>query len=276
MSVSTPDTPGTAEDEAFADRWADWHREHEVRRADPHGFLAVTGLYWLTRPPQRVDGVPGLWSTGPDGPLVTLEPGEELVVDGRPVRGSHAFGPIAERDGRTATAGDVEIEVARRGGHDIVRPRDPGTRCAREHRGTPAFAPDPRWAVRGPVRAVLRAAADDGRCRGRGTRARLRGARPGHLHRRRAGAGAHRVRRAGPRQPVPAVHRRHLRGHHLRGQPVAVGRGAGADGTVTLDFNRATNLPCAYTDFATCPLPPAENRLPVAVEAGEQIPTERR
>ena len=42
-------------------------------------------------------------------------------------------------------------------------------------------------------------------------------------------------------------------------------------GTVILDFNRATNLPCAYTEFATCPLPPAGNRLPVAVEAGEQI-----
>jgi uncharacterized protein (DUF1684 family) len=45
-----------------------------------------------------------------------------------------------------------------------------------------------------------------------------------------------------------------------------------ADGTVSLDFNRATNLPCAYTEFATCPLPPAENRLPVAVEAGEKTP----
>lgn len=32
----------------------------------------------------------------------------------------------------------------------------------------------------------------------------------------------------------------------------------------------------AITDLATCPLPPAENRLPVAVEAGEQIPRERR
>ena len=49
-----------------------------------------------------------------------------------------------------------------------------------------------------------------------------------------------------------------------------------SDGTTELDFNRAFNMPCAYTDFATCPLPPAENRLPVAVEAGEQIPTERR
>ncbi|MGO9779160.1 MAG: DUF1684 domain-containing protein [Streptosporangiaceae bacterium] len=47
-----------------------------------------------------------------------------------------------------------------------------------------------------------------------------------------------------------------------------------ADGTVTLDFNRAVNLPCAYTEFASCPLPPAENRLPIAVEAGEKIPPE--
>jgi uncharacterized protein (DUF1684 family) len=40
-------------------------------------------------------------------------------------------------------------------------------------------------------------------------------------------------------------------------------------GHVTLDFNRAMNPPCAFTDFATCPLPPAKNRLDLAVEAGE-------
>jgi uncharacterized protein (DUF1684 family) len=43
-----------------------------------------------------------------------------------------------------------------------------------------------------------------------------------------------------------------------------------ADGTVTLDFNRASNLPCGLTEFATCPVPPVENVLTVAVEAGEQ------
>ena len=48
-----------------------------------------------------------------------------------------------------------------------------------------------------------------------------------------------------------------------------------AEGRVVVDFNRATNLPCAYTDFATCPLPPAENRLAAAVTAGEKTPVER-
>jgi len=45
-----------------------------------------------------------------------------------------------------------------------------------------------------------------------------------------------------------------------------------ADGTVKLDFNLAYNPPCAVTNFATCPLPPAENVMKVAVEAGEKAP----
>lgn len=43
-----------------------------------------------------------------------------------------------------------------------------------------------------------------------------------------------------------------------------------ADGTVLLDFNKAFNPPCAFTPFATCPLPPKQNRLAVAVTAGEK------
>jgi uncharacterized protein (DUF1684 family) len=40
--------------------------------------------------------------------------------------------------------------------------------------------------------------------------------------------------------------------------------------TVTLDFNRSYNPPCAFTAFATCPLPPEENHLDFPVEAGER------
>lgn len=41
------------------------------------------------------------------------------------------------------------------------------------------------------------------------------------------------------------------------------------DGRVRLDFNRAYNPPCAFNDFATCPLPPAQNRIDLRIEAGE-------
>ena len=38
---------------------------------------------------------------------------------------------------------------------------------------------------------------------------------------------------------------------------------------IILDFNKAQNPPCAYTDFATCPLPPPQNKLSVPIMAGE-------
>lgn len=41
------------------------------------------------------------------------------------------------------------------------------------------------------------------------------------------------------------------------------------NGVVVLDFNTATSPPCAFTSYATCPLPPARNRLSLAVTAGE-------
>jgi uncharacterized protein (DUF1684 family) len=43
--------------------------------------------------------------------------------------------------------------------------------------------------------------------------------------------------------------------------------------TIILDFNKAINPPCAFTPFATCPLPPAENRLRLRIEAGEKVPS---
>lgn len=42
------------------------------------------------------------------------------------------------------------------------------------------------------------------------------------------------------------------------------------DNRVILDFNKAENPPCAYTTFATCPIPPRKNRLSVAIPAGER------
>jgi uncharacterized protein len=52
-------------------------------------------------------------------------------------------------------------------------------------------------------------------------------------------------------------------GRFLKTDPVA-------DGRVVIDFNRAYNPPCAVTAYATCPLAPKENRLSVAITAGEK------
>lgn len=60
-------------------------------------------------------------------------------------------------------------------------------------------------------------------------------------------------------------------GRFLKADPAPPGgalRGA-VGGRIRLDFNKAYNPPCAFTPFATCPLPPPENWLPFAVTAGE-------
>jgi uncharacterized protein (DUF1684 family) len=46
--------------------------------------------------------------------------------------------------------------------------------------------------------------------------------------------------------------------------------GLPVDGRLVVDFNKAYNPPCAFSDYATCPLPPQENRLDLAVTAGEK------
>lgn len=45
---------------------------------------------------------------------------------------------------------------------------------------------------------------------------------------------------------------------------------ADKQGKTYIDFNKAYNPPCAFSNFATCPLPPLQNRLPVKITAGEK------
>ena len=273
MTASVSETAPGVDD--FAVEWDVWHRRQEARLADPHGFLAITSLHWLAGEPRRFPDAPGEWSTGPDGVVVTLAEAQVLVIDGAPVRGRYSFGDIPERGSVNAVWGDAVIEVAKRGGNDIVRPRHPDNPLRTTFRGTPAYPPDQRWAVSGRYvpfaepRPTTVGSVVDGL---------------EHVY---AALGAVRFTLEGQEFSLTA-----FPGHEqgsllvlftdatsgvttyaaqrsLRLPPPA------ADGAIVVDFNRAVNLPCAYTDLATCPLPPAGNRLPIAVAAGEKIPYER-
>ncbi|MFF2345976.1 DUF1684 domain-containing protein [Pseudarthrobacter sp. NPDC058119] len=274
MSTST----GTALETFDAD-WQAWHAAHEQQRAHPHGFLAVTHLHWLGDEPSRLDGAPGTWSVAADVVRVVLAPGDILQRDGRelntPAGASLEFGPIEERGGINLVSGETVIELAKRGGEYIVRPRHPENPLLQEYQGTPAYSPDAAYAVRGTFvpfdspRPTTVGAAVEG---------------IQHVY---EAPGEIRFKLAGQELALTAFN-----GHAPGSLSVlftdqtsgkttyAANRSLSvvpaADGSVLLDFNRAVNLPCAYTDLATCPLPPAENRLPVAIEAGEKIPYERQ
>jgi hypothetical protein len=113
----------------------------------------VTGLYWLTAAPERYPGAPGQWSSDDQGAKVVLGDGEVLTVDGASIDGEYNFGVIAERKGRTAYFDDAAVEVAKRCGRDILRPRHPDHALRAGFSGVPTYGPDPRWALSGRYRA---------------------------------------------------------------------------------------------------------------------------
>jgi uncharacterized protein len=272
MSATLTETPAD-----FADAWRAWHTHHEEQRASEHGFLAITSIRWLGAEPERFDDVPGAWSTGADGIVVELAEGERLELDGAVITGRHAFGPLPERASRfaywEAPEGRAAVEIARRGGNDIVRPRHPDAPVRSAYTGTPAYEPDPRFVLDGRFEAaetpreVTVGSVVDG----------LQ-----HVY---DVVGTVVFELDGPRSLL--AFNGHAGDLHVLFTDATSGvttyaanrsltiPAPDADGRVRIDFNRATNLPCAYTVFATCPLPPAENRLDVAVEAGEKTPVAR-
>ena len=257
---------------SFQDQWDLWHAAHEKRRADPHGFLAITGLHWLTATPQRLDGAPGEWSIGPDGVTVALGPGESVTADTGEITGTHTFPPIAERADITVGHGDAKIEIARRGGFDVVRPRHPSNPVLTGYTGTPAYPAAEKWVFTGSYRAfeepqpVTVGSVSEG---------------IEHVY---ESPGRIEFEAGGVSQSLVAFNGSTPGSLFVLFTDATSGvttyaanrslfiEAPAADGTVTLDFNRATNLPCAYTEFATCPLPPAGNSLDIAIEAGELIP----
>jgi uncharacterized protein len=265
-------TAGSTSTEAFASEWRHWHDDHERRRADPHGFLAITSLNWLTPEPRRFDDAPGAWSADESGVTVALGPGEELTLDGTVIRGTHSFGRIPERGGVFTRDRAGAYEVARRGGNDILRPRRPDSPVLAKYEGTQAYEPDPRWVVR--ARYVPFETPRDTTVGSVVEGLRHVYAAPGVLEFTLDG-NAFTLTAFNGKAPGSLLV---LFTDATSGVTTyAANRSLAIDppdetGNVAIDFNRAVNLPCAYTTFATCPLPPAGNHLSVAVQAGEKTP----
>jgi len=241
----------------FLGEWQAWRDVREKRLRDPRGWLAITAVHWLTAAPQRFDDVPGEWSGDARGARVVLAPDEALTAeDSVLTEGEHLLGPLDEM-GVTVTFGDAVAQVADREGQPIVRPRHPDSPNLRAYRGTPCFPPDPAWVRAGRFEPYP---APDGEAVGE-----VVFAYAGTEHRLVAWGEDDDSLWILFRDATSGVTTYPANRQMLAAPP-------SPDGAVDLDFNRAINMPCAYTDFATCPLPPAANTLSFAVEAGERTP----
>jgi uncharacterized protein (DUF1684 family) len=269
---------------SYVDNWKAAREAKEQQRRDPYGFLSYAGFHKLGPAPASFEGIPGCWSTSADGPRVQLCESEKLLVEGQVVTGSHQFAAVAEREFRRAAhAGEVILELSKRGGQDLLRPIDPafGRLLIDAYDHTPAYDPDLRWVVEGqflPYGCVRPTSID---------------ATIGDIVHTHLAVGEVVFTLDGAEQHLLVITRDGQqagvagRGTVLfkdgtnglttdpKGRSLQVAFPAAA-GLLTLDFNYTQNLQRPYTAFAPCPLPPAENTVTVAVEAGEQLPVFNR
>lgn len=262
MTTTTVDT--------FTAEWKSWHASRERALAAEHGWLSLTALHWLRRDPQWLADLPGLWWYDEDG--IHVEPGKHpdpLALDGAQLRKPAIVwrkdsGPVGR-----LTHGDRLIETLERGAGNLgLRVRDPKAPTRTEFSGVPAFDPDPGWRFAGEyVEYAEPSAQRTGSASPRvaaihDIRGEVRFCIDGTEHTLLVGPGlrlSFRDATSGTEAFGPLRHLELIR----------------TDSGVAVDFNRAVNPPCAFTDYGTCPLPPAGNVLPVAIRAGELKPTGR-
>ena len=255
----------------FTEQWQDWHANRERDLADPYGWLALVSLDWLSEVPQAYSSAPGLWWQDAEAAYVDPQ-GAELSYEGAPITGVQRFELVNSGAGTRVSSGDVEIEVARRSGY-LIRVHDPKAHALRDFHGVPAYEPTPDWVITGTYEPFDR------------PRPTTVGAVvPGLTHIYQA-QGIVRFEHGGTEHTLTAFNGRSgglsilftdaTSGVTTYRANRSLAVAEPTDGTVVLDFNHAVNLPCAFTDFATCPLPPEGNDLPFAVEAGELLPYER-
>jgi uncharacterized protein len=243
----------------FEAAWNQWHDERERSYADPLGWVSLTGLFWLTDEFETIADLPGRWRADADA----------VYVQG--IDGTERLQPVEGAPGLLVEAGDRRIEVIRRTGSVALRVHDPKSPHLKTYNGIPAYAPSERWRVVGTFtpyetpRTVTTGAVVEG------LEHRLNAV--GVIDFELAGSAARLVAFGDTSAGLRVLFTDATSGvTTYPGARVLSIDAPDADGTVTLDFNRASNLPCALTDYATCPVAPAENRLAVAVEAGEKNP----
>jgi len=257
-----------------------WHADRLATLAAPDGWLTLVTLAWLEPGPNRVGrregdavrhaGLPAdhVGTLHVDGRTVRFEPAPGVAVDGVPADGM--LRTDADGDPTVLEAGRCRFQVIDRGGMLAVRMRDPDAPTRTDFAGIERFAVDPAWRIVArfepaaedrtvPVTSVI-GVVDDTAVAGR--------ARFDHR-----GAAVDMVLHpAGDPDRFFVVFGDETNGSttYAAGRFLLAER-AGPD-RVVLDFNRAYNPPCAFTAFATCPLPVPDNRLPFAVTAGEHAP----
>ncbi len=268
---------------SHADEVQQWKDERRTRLTSATGWLTLSGLSWLKQGENSVGSDPendvdlpagktaarlGKIVLGPTIEWVS-EPGAVVANGGKPVTRLALTSDENGADPTILTAGSVNFNVIKRGDRMGVRVRDTQSDVRQKFLGLDYYPTEERWRVAArfepytPVKKIP----------------------------------ILNVTNMIEEQDSPGALVFTIDGKELRLDPVieegsedwfvmfadetngAETYGAGrylyvkpvaAGGQTYIDFNKAYNPPCAFTDFATCPLPPKQNKLALAIPSGEK------
>ena len=269
---------------AYTEEVEQWKAKRLASLKDEDGWLSLVGLHWLKEGENRIGSDPSNEVALPEGKAprvagslflnsgavkIEARPDSGITSEGKPVT---SLDLKSDADGKPTTLklGALTFHVIKRGERIGVRVKDSASPERTNFRGLEYFPTDERWRVDArfepynppkkiPIVNVLNMEEDNPS--------------PGAIvfdidgktYRLDA------LTEEGEEQffiifaDATSSHETYGAGRYLYAGP------PDPQGRIVIDFNKAYSPPCAFTKYATCPLPPDQNRLPVRVEAGEKF-----
>ncbi len=263
-----------------------WRKARHASLRSENGWLTLVGLSWLTEgenafgsdpsnpvplPEKKAPAKAGVFVLDHGAVRVKVAPGSEVNLNGKPIAPTEEQVLKSDAEGKpdVLLLGDLSFYVIKRGDRFGIRVKDSESPVRLGFKGIASFPADPTYQVVAqfvpyatpkdiPIPTVL------------GTTETMQA--PGYvkfkLH------GKDLILEPvieDPSEPkLFFIFRDKTSGKGTYPAGRFLYAAMPKDGKVTLDFNRSYNPPCAFTPFATCPLPPPQNRLPIAVKAGEK------
>jgi uncharacterized protein (DUF1684 family) len=259
-----------------------WRQQRLAGLKKEDGWLTLVGLYWLKPGANRFGSDPGNPVILPEGkaPAVagtltrdgdtvrlSVEPGVPLTANGKPATPGMTVSADAGGKPAVLELGSLNFFVIKRGDRVGVRIRDKASPVLASFKGIDEYPIQPEWRIvarfepskdkKIPIANIIGQVEDETSpgavvfdWRGKTYRIdALEGGDDGGLF---------------------LIFGDQTNGKETYGAGRFLDTEAPKDGKVVVDFNTAYNPPCAFTSFATCPLPPAGNKLQLRVEAGEK------
>lgn len=286
---ATTNAAADAAQRAYEKEILDWRAERLERLQRPTGWLSLVGMHWLEVGTTRVGSSEGngtKLAVGParigmitlskDGKLSLLpEPDAEITIDGQPASGEVAL--VADADAGDAgptvvgfNKGDASFIVIKRSDKFALRVRDALSPTRTGFAGIPSFDIDQAFRFKAKFNAhppgkkidIVNILSMVEPMDNPGTVTFEKDGKSFTLEA--VDEGDHRLF---------LIYADRTSGHEsYAAARFLYAEYPGADGSTIVDFNKGYNPPCAFTSFSTCPMPPAQNRLDLAITAGEKKP----